>query len=149
MAKKKVSNAKLAGQTVSVLVIMVILTGLIFFALQLQNYRLSVSAEGIKWIPRQNVATIARLSIDNSASEKLILQADVPRGCDGVQFRVARNQNLLWIGSVYQTDRGYKILGKLKGGKMYYIQARSFRKGVLNRNVCGPWTSPRAVMVRK
>ena len=132
MAKKKVSNAKLAGQTVSVLAIMAVIILLITLALQLQNYKLSITSDGIIWLPRTNVSPISHINIDNSTPEKLILQADVPMGCDGVQFRVARNEKLLWIGQVYQTDKGYKILGRLKGGKMYYVQARTFKKGVLN-----------------
>ncbi len=149
MASKKVSNVKLAGQAVSVIVIMILLSGLVMMALQFQNYTLSISSSGIKWIPRSNVSVVGGIRVDNTEPEKLTLQANVPSGCDGVQFRLSTFQNATWFGQMYLADHGYKTLGKLHGGKNYYIQVRAYKKGVLNRNIYGPWSPVKVVKVRK
>ncbi|MCR5452669.1 MAG: hypothetical protein K6F00_08595 [Lachnospiraceae bacterium] len=148
MAKKKLTKAQQTAQGITIIVVVIVIALIVGIMMQLVNYDLKFDG-GIHWEPKVGVSNVGSITIDNGKPETLTFRVSVPSGMDGVQFRISRFKNFMWIGQSYQTASGLKQVGGLSGGKTYYVQVRSYKKGVLGRKVFGAWSGIKQKLVRE
>lgn len=149
MAKKKLTSAQQTAQGLGVVLAVIAIAAVIGLLMQFANYKLENGKNGLEWVPRIGVSSVTGIQIDDSKANTLTFRVKLPASVDGVQFRVSRWKNVMWIGQNYQTASGIKQVGGLKGGKTYYVQVRSYKDGGLGRKVFGSWSAISSRRVRE
>lgn len=127
-------------------IFIIVLVIVMYTAIVLRDYNI-VTDGGIHLKSKTPVAGPPGYSLDNSVPEKLIININ-DNGSEGYDLQIGRFENMMF-SKTYRTALPRKDLGLMKGGKKYYVRARSvITKSGTSRKIHGEWGKTRSVVIK-
>ncbi len=105
---------------------------------------------GGKWmfVARISVPAASGVSIDASEEERLTVKcASLGGQVHSYEFQISPFQNMAFA-KVYGTTEPRQTIAGLKGGKKYYVRARTIKLNPSGRRVHGRWSNVRSATVK-
>lgn len=142
---KKGGLLKNIGQTIQVLGIIVVISGLMLIGLYSRDYDLKFSDGRLRFVAEIAIPTPTSVSLNTTDPGHVTMTTGNLSGVRGYQFRVSGNR-LMLISKTYQTTSGSHTEANLRKGKRLYIQVRAYKDNEAGRTVYGRW-SPKSTCV--
>lgn len=117
----------------------------LYTSLVLRDYNISFTG-GPHLVAKIAVPPAPGFTINNAVPGKL--SVSYSGNAQAYELQLSRSRRMLF-GKTYRSELPYKDLGLLKGGKTYYMRARSCVLNDKGRSIHGQWGPIKAVIVRE
>ncbi len=134
------------------MVTILIITGIILFltwATVIRDYTFKQIGGSWMFVSRISVPTPSSVTINTSEEERLTVRcASLGSQVHSYEFQISPFRNMAFA-KVYGTTQPSQTIAGLKGGKIYYVRARTIKLNPSGRRVHGRWSTVRSARVKE